>query len=68
MQLDEMPSVVLDFIDFYAHSKMNVRTSAIETISEIKSAKVKIQHHEVIIIDEKPKTIFTLTIAIENES
>lgn len=45
---------------------MNVRSSIVETLDEVKSASVVIDKNEVIIIDEKPKTIYSLKITVSD--
>eukprot|EP00347_Sterkiella_histriomuscorum_P011556 403372007 len=68
MQLEEMPYIIMDFIEFNDYSSMNVRSSVIETLKDVKQATVSIDTSEVIIIDEKPKTIYTLKVKYQDQN
>ncbi|CDW76968.1 UNKNOWN [Stylonychia lemnae] len=62
--LKDLPQVVLEFIDFYQNTQMNLRSSVLNTIDRITSASVLIDFNEVLIIDEKAKTFYILKVII----
>ena len=52
-------------MEFNEHSSLNVRSTLIEELSFLQLATASFVRHQMVIIDQKPKVMFTISITLK---